>query len=362
MQPGILGGVVNLVIVVIYVAIGWAVLRPLIATDQVRSNRLGVATSLMFFSCAALHHVLMAAFLFGIAGKNMNMPTMWPWFAVLLDVVVALVGVWYWTLRTQYGGFLQGAKLFDDLTERRGINELHKLNDQLLAADEMKDHLVAVASHELRTPLTSITGFSVLLLERWPALDDAQKIEFIGIIREQSDRLSRVVDDTLTISKLAAGTLIRDLQAVRVRPVIEQTVAELHTDHIEIRCPADVTVLADRDHLHQMVLNYLSNACKYGQPPYAVAVEPEAETVRIAVIDAGDVPEEFVDDLYVKFTQARRHVGKGTGLGLSIVKGLAEDHGGQAWYERTPDGSCFNLRLPRGNIDAESTRLTTATQ
>jgi signal transduction histidine kinase len=97
-----------------------------------------------------------------------------------------------------------------------------------------------------------------------------------------------------------------------------------------------------------MVENYLTNAVKYGRPPFRIAATSAGDTARLAVVNAGDpVPEEFVPRLFDTFSRARGTAGiQGTGLGLSVVRSLARAQGGDAWYEPRPAGAAFLLSLP----------------
>jgi signal transduction histidine kinase len=106
--------------------------------------------------------------------------------------------------------------------------------------------------------------------------------------------------------------------------------------------------MADRDHLEQILVNYVSNALKYGESPVRIDAHRRHRWVEVVVADEGDgVPEEFVPRLFEKFAQAGRiRSGSGTGLGLSIVRGLARAQGGEAWYEPVEPGSRFCVRLP----------------
>ena len=124
----------------------------------------------------------------------------------------------------------------------------------------------------------------------------------------------------------------------------------------KVSCDPGLTVLVDPAHLQQVLVNYATNALKYGAQPFRVtaALDGEPPAVVIRVIDEGDgVPEEFVPRLFGRFARSEMAQGlkgvHGTGLGLSIVAGLLRANGGAAWYEPgDPHGSQFCLRLPRG--------------
>jgi signal transduction histidine kinase len=118
-----------------------------------------------------------------------------------------------------------------------------------------------------------------------------------------------------------------------------------------VDCPGDLRLRTDPDHLRRIVVNYLTNAFKYGSEPVDVHVITTDDAVKLEVCDQGEgVPPEFVPRLFERFARADRTARsrEGTGLGLSIVQGLAAANGGEAWYQpREPHGSCFGLTLPR---------------
>ena len=256
---------------------------------------------------------------------------------------------------------LDNARLYsaaqEELRERRraekelerAADELKRANEELRAADELKDHFVAVTSHELRTPLTSVLGFSKTLLNHWDRIPDDQKREQIGLIQDQSDRLMRLVDALLTVSKIEAGALEVDPKPIRLSDSIRAVVSSFGDAlaGIEIDVGADQRVLADPDHLHQILTNYLANALTYGRPPIAIRAREGDGHVEIRISDRGDgVPPAFVPRLFERFARAGSAQG-GTGLGLSIVRGLARAQGGDVWYEPgEPGGGCFGVRLP----------------
>jgi PAS domain S-box-containing protein len=256
---------------------------------------------------------------------------------------------------------LDNARLYtaaqDELRERRraekelelAADELKQANEDLRAADALKDHFVAVTSHELRTPLTSVLGFSRTLLSHWDRIPDEEKREQIRLIEDQSSRLTRLVEELLTLSKIEAGALDVHRRPVgageSVRAVVASFGDAAHV--IEVRLEGDLELLVDPDHLHQILTNYVANALKYGRPPIEIEAVRVDGHVEFRVSDSGDgVPAEFAPRLFERFAQARTEQG-GTGLGLSIVKGLARAQGGEVWYEpNEPHGACFGLRLP----------------
>ncbi len=256
---------------------------------------------------------------------------------------------------------LDNARLYsaaqDELRDRRraekelerAAGELQRVNEELRAADELKDHFVAVTSHELRTPLTSVLGFSKTLLQHWDRIPDDQKREQIGLIELQSERLMRLVGELLTLSKIEAGALEVDPQPIRLADSIGAVVSSFgdSAQGVEIDVAPEQRVLADPDLLHQILTNYVANALKYGRPPITVKSEEADGQVEIRVSDNGDgVPEDFVPRLFERFAQAGTADG-GTGLGLSIVRGLARAQSGDVWYEPCePNGGCFVVRLP----------------
>ena len=236
--------------------------------------------------------------------------------------------------------------------QERHAAELEVANRELRVADQLKSDFVSMASHELRTPLTSIVGFASTLLSYWEQTSDADKLEYLGVIDRQAQRLSRLVNDLLAMSRIESGALSTHRVRVEMANALAQAVSDMgaSADGVSLRCDEGVAALADPDHLQQILVNYLSNAVKYGAAPVeVVAWSEEPGWVVVRVRDPGQgVAPEFVDHLFDKFSQAstgstRRATG--TGLGLSIVRGLAQANGGTAWYEPATPGSVFCVRL-----------------
>jgi signal transduction histidine kinase len=242
------------------------------------------------------------------------------------------------------------------VAERQRASEaLERANAELRVADQVKSDFVSMASHELRTPLTSILGFSSTLREYWAETTDEDKLEYLAVIDRQARRLSRLVNDLLAMSRIESGKLDVRHAVVDVVEVARTTVASLGETATEVGITSPsphVDVYADPDHVEQIVLNYVGNALKYGDPPVTVDITLHNRVVELRVCDAGPgVDEGFRSHLFEKFAQAstgstRR--ASGTGLGLSIVRGLARANGGEAWYEPRPGGGAvFGVRLRR---------------
>lgn len=235
--------------------------------------------------------------------------------------------------------------------ELQDANE--KLRDYAAKMEEvtrLKSQFLAMASHELRTPLTAIEGFSSTMLHRWPQFDDDEKLHFVEIIDRQSRRLSHLVADLLTLSEVESGKLRLHLEPVDVSIAIKQAVHALGVEQaVRVSTPGNPVVLADEGHLQQLLINFLSNARKYGRPPIEIDASRSDAWLDISVADHGaGVPEEFVPHLFDSFARAAATQDiSGTGLGLTIVRGLVEAQGGSVWYEpNEPEGARFRLRLP----------------
>lgn len=232
--------------------------------------------------------------------------------------------------------------------------ELEGANATLETANRAIKEFVAIASHDMRGPLTSILGYSGMILDRWDSIPDEQKREFLEVVNRQAMNLKRLVDDLLTLSKIEAGAVETHIQEIFLRQAIDQALGQFgeHAGEVDVQASEFIKVNADPHHLERILVNYIGNAFKYGQPPVEAKVQELGEWVDLRVCDHGKgVPEDFIPRLFGKFARGDDEVTRsqlGTGLGLSIVKGLAQANGGDAWYEKNqPNGSVFVVRLAR---------------
>lgn len=203
--------------------------------------------------------------------------------------------------------------------------------------------------HELQNPIAAIGGLTRTLDRSWNALADAQRRELMGGVIRQTRRLEVLVRDLLSSAQVAGGQLRVDLQPLSVASCIASGIANLPPDAptFTVDCPRELTVLADPVRVDQVLTNYLTNALKYGAPPYRITAVPQGTTIRIEVHDSGPgVPPDLVPHLFERYRRADGTGQPGTGLGLFVVQAVARAQGGDAWYSPgVPSGSSFNVVL-----------------
>ena len=223
--------------------------------------------------------------------------------------------------------------------------------------DELKNEFIAVISHELRTPLTSVYGSAVTLEER--TVDDETRGRLIGIIRRESARLAKLVEDVLWASRLDAKRTDRHTElcdAVELVREVASTAAEIAPDKISVVVSSDAAlppVTADPEELRRILANLVDNAVKYSPDGGTVEVAAHGVDghVRFSVKDEGiGIPEEEWERIFERFVrldpQMRRGI-PGTGLGLYICQELAEQMGGRIWVTGNEGrGSTFAFELP----------------
>lgn len=228
---------------------------------------------------------------------------------------------------------------------------LQDVTDLRLLEQQRKD-LVANVSHELRTPLTAIQGYAETLLDG--DLDENTTRQFIEIIRRESLRLSRLLNDLLNLSRLEGGKTRKQgvSNVAEVARGVMNVLADLAADketEVSLDVAPDVQVAVDRDYLEQILMNYIDNAIKYTPPGTRVQVGADRLDdgyVRIAVSDNGPgIPVEDQTRVFQRFfrvEKSRHRKAGGTGLGLAIVKHVVEGFGGQVGVISNPrSGTSF---------------------
>lgn len=237
--------------------------------------------------------------------------------------------------------------------------EFNELTDRLQTIEEVRRRFVSDASHELKTPLASIRLLADSILQN-SSVDMETVREFVSDIGEEADRLTRISQRLLALSRLDAR-LQRERVPVDVGQVVEKVGHMLlplaHSVQVELRYQFQphCMVLATQDDLYQVAFNLMENAVKYNQPGGSVTVEVAREEywITLTVQDTGvGIPEEDllrVFDRFYRVDKARSREAGGTGLGLSIARDTARLHGGDIMAQRGPDGvgARFTARFPR---------------
>lgn len=224
-----------------------------------------------------------------------------------------------------------------------------------------KSEFVAQVSHELRTPLSSIRAYVEMLVDG-EAADEETRKEYYDIIQTSAERLGRLIDNMLNISRIEAGTVRINLEPMAVSVVVKEACDMIRPAAEQKRItfnehltPVIYRVSADRDLLYQAVLNLVSNAVKYtpegGQVTVRMTPREEQRSMLIEVIDTGaGIPREDLPRMFEKFFRVEKNKGmaKGTGLGLNLVKQIVEQvHGGQVSLQsEVGRGSTFGIVLP----------------
>ena len=236
-------------------------------------------------------------------------------------------------------------------------DEFNQLTDRLQTTDEVRRRFVSDASHELKTPLASIRLLSDSILQS-EGIDLETTREFVADIGEEADRLTRISERLLTLTRLDAqqevervpvdvGAVVRKVEHM-LRPLAEANGTVLESGLVE-----GCAVYAVADDLYQITFNLMENAIKYNRPEgeVMVSLRREGDEVVLRVEDTGvGIPEEDMDKIFNRFyrvDKARSRAAGGTGLGLSIVRDMARQHGGTVSVcRREPEGSCFTVRFP----------------
>jgi two-component system phosphate regulon sensor histidine kinase PhoR len=225
---------------------------------------------------------------------------------------------------------------------------------------QMKTDFVSNVSHELRTPLASIKAYVEMLVDG-EAGDEQTRREFYDIIQNESNRLGRLIDNILNISRIESGLVKVNKQplspAVIVKEALEVIAPQAKSKNIRLEeklTPVFYQTLADKDMLYQAVLNLLSNAVKYTPEGGVVTAEASVDEAgkkvitRISDTGVGISPKDlpFVFDKFYRVS-ANNHMAKGTGLGLSLVRHIVESvHHGRIFVESNPgQGSTFGFEL-----------------
>ena len=245
---------------------------------------------------------------------------------------------------------------------------LEEANMRLTELNSRKSDFIAKVSHELRTPLTSIKGAMDYLSARFSLgttneKDMSEISGFFDVIRNNADRLIRMVNDTLDLERIESGMFELHLGEVKLISLIKDIITSFHaivSDKgvtFKIIAKLETSVIADEDMIRQVLTNLISNALKaspYGSEIHVLVSETEDE-VTVYIKDEGHgIPEQEKEKIFDKFYT--RGAKDGTGLGLAICRGIIEAHGGEIGITGSGDenGSTLYFSLPKNKEDAKS--------
>jgi two-component system, OmpR family, phosphate regulon sensor histidine kinase PhoR len=236
------------------------------------------------------------------------------------------------------------------------FNDLTRLKQ----LENTRRDFVANVSHELRTPLSLIKGFVETLLEGAKDNPDLAA-QFLRTIEKHADRLTFLIEDLLTISRLESGRTVMDLNEVELHDEVQRVIDDLQARAAERKIrmdnqvPPELRARADTDRLQQVLFNLVENAIKYGRPEGIVTVAAKMRSDNNIVVSVQDngpgIPPEARERVFERFyrvDRARSRESGGTGLGLAIVKHIVQAHGGEVWVESEMGaGTTFRFTLPQ---------------
>ena len=251
--------------------------------------------------------------------------------------------------------------------------------DRLRELDQLKVDFVSNITHDLKTPLSSIAEANQLMLDGVSGPLSPQQKHLVNIIKEDTARLTRLIDNLLDLSKMEVGMLKYDLKPGNISPLVKESIEfiRLLAERKKIRVSYSEEgilpmVLLDGEKMDQVLINLLSNAIKFTPEGGKVIIQTkgvrefpingkgitlsEDEAIQLSITDTGiGIAREDITRVFDKFYQSGSGSNKkgGAGLGLTIARHIIQAHGGQIWAESEPDkGSVFYLLLPALQEDA----------
>lgn len=243
---------------------------------------------------------------------------------------------------------------------RERTQELQAANEKLQELDRLKSAFVSIVSHELRTPMTSIKGYVENMLDGLTGTLTEKQAHYLSRVKYNTERLTRMINDLLDLSRIEAGRVELNLNPVPVRDLVADVTEAFQTmaQQKRLRLLAQhegesAEIRADRDKLHQILTNLIHNAFKFTPEGGEIRVETRVVgegSVEFCIADTGcGIPAHELSRVFERFyrgesVQAEQ---RGAGLGLAITKSLVELHGGHIWVESTVgQGSRFHFTIP----------------
>jgi PAS domain S-box-containing protein len=251
----------------------------------------------------------------------------------------------------QIGVAIENARLAEEAAETEILRKLNRLRSELIAD----------LSHELRTPLGLIKIFCTTLLREDVEPDRETQREFLGHIDEEAEKLEKIVDHLLDLSRLESGRLQLNKQPTDVSQLAQKVIAAMQTPGTQHRFVHDfpsepLAATVDAERLEEVLRNLLSNAIRYSPEGGTITIygRGDKRQLLIWVSDQGmGIPSQDLEKVFERFYRVDNEITqrvRGAGLGLAVCKGIVEAHGGRIWAESIPGvGSTFYLSLPTGD-------------
>ena len=242
--------------------------------------------------------------------------------------------------------------ILEDINEAK--KELEKANRELMEMDEMKSKFLGTASHELKTPLTAIKANVDFILSGREGPIPRNLRQYLFTIQRNTNRIQEIMEKMLDMARIKAGKIGLLVERVNLLSAVKEFVKEIKPVEkridIKIKISRNIHVQADKDRLHDIYVNLLSNAFKFTPTGGEVRIgaRRDNDVVLAEVSDTGvGIPEDQREKVFDEFYQVDRRRYGGTGLGLTIVKGIVEEHGGKIWVDsKLGRGSSFYFTVP----------------
>jgi PAS domain S-box-containing protein len=229
--------------------------------------------------------------------------------------------------------------------------------------DRMKSSLISTVSHELRTPLAAIKGYVTTLLAEDVVWDNQTQHEFLDIISNEADRLSKLVNDLLDMSRIESGNLDVNRAECSLGDLLQRAAQRAHLsplDRLAVSLPSDLPQLyVDPQRIEAVLRNLIENAAKYSgdNSPIVISAGVEGQSLVVRVRDEGPgIPPEFSERIFESFYRLENGLNRpspGAGLGLAICQGFISAHGGEIWLEPQTKGACIAFSLPMDQNTSE---------
>jgi len=251
--------------------------------------------------------------------------------------------------RIDYGEFWGKHPTIAELTD-----SFNRMADELQSTEMLRSDFINNFSHEFKTPIVSITGFAKLL--KRGNLDEEKQMEYIGIIEEESMRLSRMATNVLNLTKVENQTILTDVTTFnlseQLRDSILLLVEKWEKKNLDFLVDfGEHDIEANQELLKQVWVNLLDNAVKFSPDNGTIElqIDESDSTLSVSITNSGgEISPEHQKRIFNKFYQAdESHASEGNGIGLAIVKRVAELHGGEATVQSKDGRTTFTVELPK---------------